>query len=392
MLASISEKTPALQAYPTHTTEADSPQLLTEKQKDLSNDIEEHFIKNPEKLIEVEATKKRKSYKKRKWRGHRYGVDLIIHTAFLFQAYHFAYVVTGAKINPSKKRLAREVGVCIRTLDVALKVLKEMGVISWVSGKKTWEPNTYFLAEEYKTHPMRKPEGFRHPKHLWLKIQWHIQKNKCKELTRRLYEHILKNIADHMFHINKFIRSSLEKKCNNSLRANKDPPKTRKKPNNWRLLKPLDLNFKDQWILGRYSEFALRSAIDDLKAYQAWGKEVKNIPAFITNRCKAHKAKLENQWLKTCPEKLEDWLMSYFKTHSKKIVFISKQSDLDLATNERRPFVQFLKHKEGFKKSVLKVWQKVRGQWIDKVFEFNRPNLADAIEFHLESSIKQLKY
>jgi len=84
--------------------------------------------------------------------------------------------------------------------------------------------------------------------------------------------------------------------------------------------------------------------------------------------------------------------MSYFKTHSKKIVFISKQSDLDLATNERRPFVQFLKHKEDFKKSVLKVWQKVRGQWIDKVFEFNRPNLADAIEFHLESSIKQLKY
>ena len=156
-----------------------------------------------------------------------------------------------------------------------------------------------------------------------------------------------------------------------------------------------NLNKQKAEFLARNEIRVISLAMEDVDTYvENFGKTVSNYFGFLLNRCKHHgselyrKKKLQQQ--KESPKNLESWLMAYFKAHSKKIIFIAKQSDLDLATSEPRPFVQFLKHKEDFKKSVLKVWQKVRGQWIDKVFVFDRQNLADSIEFHLEKCLKQV--
>lgn len=162
------------------------------------------------------------------------------------------------------------------------------------------------------------------------------------------------------------------------------------------LMTKYNLNKQKAEFLARNEVRVISLAMEDVDTYvENFGKTVSNYFGFLLDRCKHHGSELHRkrklQEEKQSPENLEDWLIGYFKAHSKKIIFIGKESDLDLATNEPRPFMQFLKHKEDFKKSVLKVWQKVNGQWIDKIFNFDRPNLADSIEFHLESCLKQLK-
>ena len=161
------------------------------------------------------------------------------------------------------------------------------------------------------------------------------------------------------------------------------------------LMTKYNLNKQKAEFLARNEVWVISLAMEDVDTYvESFGKTVSNYFGFLLNRCKHHGSELYRnrklQQQKQSPKNLESWLMVYFKTHSRKIIFIAKQSDLDLATSEPRPFVQFLKHKEDFKKSVLKVWQKVRGQWIDKVFVFDRQNLADSIEFHLEKCLKQV--
>jgi len=371
---------------------------VEQDQQNLYDAIVEYCLRNPvatEKLAKSEADhinslpiKKRKKYKKRRWKGHSYGIQLVLHTAYLIQGYHFAFGVEGKPINPSKGTLAKEVGICIRTLDKALKILRTMGVVSWKSGKKTWETNTYYLADCYKVTPMRKPEGFKHPRALWLKMQYIIKIQKLKDFTRTLYEHLLTDIADHLLRREKFIRSSLDKKSNFLLKPSKDPPKKRKKPSNWHILRSLRLSFKDQYILGRYSESILRAAVDDMTAYLDWGKTISNKAAFLMSRCKFHKeAATVNKKLEE-PKDIKSWLMSYFKTNKSKFKFINTDSDLDLATSEAKPFINLKFHKDDLKKSVLKVFQKVQGSWVDKVFSFDRPNLAEAIENYLENSLK----
>ena len=396
MLASLKEKNLALKVISINNT-ADSKsqtfcKLVKKSPGDFQEKIEEFFAKHPDRLFDLETPisledKKRQKYKNRRWIGRSYGINLITHTAYLFQAYHFAYGVEEKPIRPSKATLAKEIGISVRTLDKALKILEDMGMISWKSGKQTWETNIYYLEDAYKTTPMRKPQDFKHPRHLWLKQQYLIKKQKLKEFTRTLYEHLLEDIADHLLCRNKKIRTSQERSSKNVIKSSKDPPKTYKRPPSWHILRDLKLNFKDQWILSRYSEHLLRTAIDDLHAYQSWDKTVVNVAAFLMSRCKKHQEKRDSRKQKAKPIDIKKWLISYFKATRKRFVFVNDINQIDQSTNEPRPFIQLLWHKQDIQKSVLKIYQKVQGSWIDKVFNFDRPNLAEAIESYLENLI-----
>ncbi len=110
-------------------------------------------------------------------------------------------------------------------------------------------------------------------------------------------------------------------------------------------LKQFNLNFKDQHVLGRYSEALLRAAIDDLNAYRSWDKEVYNIAAFLMGRCKAHQKNSKVREQKAIPSNIKEWLTGYFKARKRKFVFISKGNQVDQSTNESRPFIQLLWHK-----------------------------------------------
>ena len=266
-----------------------------------------------------------------------------------------------------------------------------MEVISWKSGKKTWETNTYYLADVYKSTPMRKPQGFKHPKHLWLKQQYLIKKQKLKEFTRTLFEHLLGDIADYLLRKNKNIRTSSKKECRNNFKSSKDPPKSTKFPTNWHILKDLSLNFKDQWILSRHSEHLLRAAINDLRFYQSLNKKVKNVAAFLMSRCHEHGRQVKSQKKNINTINIKEWLSSYFKSRRTRFLFIYESQQLDRTKNESRPIIHLLWHKQEIQKSILKVYQKVQGVWIDKVFKFDRPNLIEAIGSYLEDSIRNIQ-
>jgi len=381
---------PLIKANPNQFSKKDSPNIYDK--------IEEYFIKHPKKLTELEKAEenpsffnKRKKYKKRRWRGHSYGHKILLHLAYLLQSYWFAYGVEGKDIYPAKATLAKEIGVCIRTLDKALHALKDMGVVTWFSGKENYTTNTYYLEEAYKKTPMKNPEdGFKHPRHIWLKLQYNVKKKQLKHIWRIIYEHFLKDIADHMLRIYKYIRTPIEESIKNPFKTSKDPPKERKKPPNWSLLRPLQLNFKDQHVLGRYSEAVLRSSIDDMNAYLNWGKTINNKGAFLESRCKTHQQEMEaNQKIKN-PINIKEWLCGYFKTHRSRFQFINEETDLDRTTKEPRPFIALKFHKEDFELSSLKVFQKVKGAWIEKIFSFDRQDLYTAIKNYLENSLKQM--
>lgn len=408
MLAFPDKIFPALKAVSTNinSDSKSQPSYCLNKKKpqeeapDLEKKIHDYFINHPEKLktldecdpkCDLKLIKKKKRYKKRRWDGHSYGVKLVTHTAYLLQGYHFAYGAEGKLINPSKGRLANELGICIRTLDKALKILEDMGVVSWKSGKQTWETNIYYLADAYKSTPMRKPEDFKHPQYIFLKINYLIAKQKLKEFTRTLFEYLSTNIADHLLRKNKRIRTSQKEDTKNAIKSAKDPPKPRKMPLHWHILKDLKLHFKDQWVLSRYSELVLRSAINDLRAYESWGKKVENIAAFLISRCKDHERQKLAQDKNQDTKSIKEWLTDYFKSRRMRFVFINDKKQVEPKTNESRPFIQLLWHKQDIQRSVLTVYQKVQGTWIDKFFKFDRPDLIEAVESYLENSIRYLK-
>ena len=404
MLASLNGKTPELIDISRDTTDLNFVQhperepkpngtktyakevkyhLVKQDEQNLYDKIVDYCIKNPsiqEDLEKSEAEyidnlsfKERKKYKKRRWKGHSYGIHLILHVAYLLQSYHFAYGVEGKLINPSKATLAKEVGICIRTLDKALKILKVMGVISWKSGKKTWETNTYYLADCYKTTPMRKPADFKHPKHLWLKQQYLIKKQKLKEFTRTLYEHLCGDIADHLLRRHKIIRTSLEKKK----KFGSDPPKKRGSPILWHILKPFKFSYKDQAILSSFGEATLRAAINDLQTYVSWGKQAYNVPAFLVSRCKDHRKNSGAKFSNEPPENILKWLKQQIigKSHIK---IIQSEEQVDRTDNEST-FVKVLIHKNNPLKSLIFFWKKINGYWIDKRVPLKHEHLKEVI-------------
>ena len=204
-----------------------------ESQSNLSNDpidekITKHFLENPEKLIELEkseqehfenlSAKKKAKYKKRRWSGQGYGHRVVRDLAYLLQGYYFAYGIEGRKINPARRTLAKELGVCVRTLDKAKSILKDMGLIDWVSGKKTWEPNTYILSNYLMTTPISHPgEEYRHPAHIYHKLMIQEKTKGFKAFWTLIREHRLIDIAHHLLRRSKIIakkygKTSFEKK------------------------------------------------------------------------------------------------------------------------------------------------------------------------------------
>jgi hypothetical protein len=331
--------------------------------------------------------KKRKQYKKRRWKGRSYGHKIIVYTGYLLQCYHFAFSLQGKPINPAKATLAKEVGICIRTLDKALKALVEMDYLAWTSGRKTWETNTYHIHEAYRGKPMKRPYGFKIPRAIYLKMQWMLKKKKFKALWNSIYEHIQDDIADHIQRINRFNTNFLRLDSKINLKTTTDPPKERKKPPNWHLFSKYNLHYRDQWAISRYSESALRQAIDDLDFYLSEGHEVRNIAAYLVSRCKAHQASHELAEGKKNMSPV-DWLKGFLTSLKSKLNFITGIEE----RKDSRINVNFREHKTKPEKSMLNIYQKVNGCWIDKTIPLDRPDFAYFTETYLENALKTLRF
>ena len=325
-------------------------------------------------------------YKQRRWEGHSYKYYVEQHLLHLLKEYQIAY----GQVYVSRYRLAKELSICMKKLDMAIKVLQEWGVITVISGKASYTSNIYIISGGYDKIPTRAPEDYRRPHHIRQVIARKLLKEKCIKLKQWIYEHILEDITHHLLRKVKFIRSYEEKK-KKFLENGSDPPKKRRRLSCWHLLKPFKLSYKDRAILSSFGEASLRPAIDDLHYFEKKGNEVTNLIAFLISRCKHHRDKLKQRFEaeQPCdPEKALEWIKSFLTSMKSKLTFISKESDLDRSTNKTKPFVLFLQSLDSTEKSIFRIYQKVQGVWIDKEFNFCRPDFKIAVLDYFEQSFK----
>jgi len=218
-------------------------------------------------------------------------------------------------------------------------------------------------------------------------MQWMLKKKKFKALWNSIYEHIQDDIADHIQRINNLNTNFLRLDSKINLKTSTDPPKKRKKPPNWHLFSKYNLHYRDQWAISRYSESALRQAIDDLEFYLSEGHEVRNVAAYLTSRCKAHQASHELAEGKKTMSPV-DWLKGFLTSLKSKLNFITGVEE----RQDEKINVNFREHKTEPKKSMLNIYQKVNGCWIDKTIPLDRPDFAYFTETYLENALKTLRF
>ena len=162
----------------------------------------------------------------------------------------------------------------------------------------------------------------------------------------------------------------------------------------WHLLNSFKLSYKEKAILSSFGEASLRPAIDDLHYFEEKGNEVKNKIALLISRCKHHKAKLHERFEaeQPCtPEESLEWLKKHLQAMKGKLGFIKSESDLDRSTSKSKPVVMLRQHLKSVESSIFRIYQKVRGVWIDKEFTFARPDFKTAVLDHFEQSFKDAR-
>lgn len=143
---------------------------------------------------------------------------------------------------------------------------------------------------------------------------------------------------------------------------------------------------------------------------------VRNKAAFLVSRCKFHKSlnssdiqnpggrvincangrviNCVNDKVINCnvEQTKSDKIKSYLKNLGDSVVYTNNLKNIPPDSKEKRPFINFLIHKTDENKSIIHVRQKVCNNWIDKTFNFLRPDLFESIRDYLGNSLQNLKY
>ena len=304
------------------------------------------------------------------------------HLLCTYQDYNIGF---NGNFFPSRRRLAEELQVSERMIDRANKNLQAAGDISIQSGKKKWTTNQCFLPIEYQKNPIVYPPDYIRPKLLHYIINRKLTQAKCPTLKRWIIKHFRRQkgqFAHYSFQEIKKLRAFLKKGSKNSLRKSKDPPKKRKRPLNWHLLKDFSFSFKDQAIIGRYGESCLRAALSDLKAYEGWGRVVKNKAAFLVSRCKYHLEKMQTPSQEQTPENNLEWIKKQL-VDNPSIQLIQSEKDIN-RRDEKTTYAKILIHRESPGESLLFFWKKVHGHWIDKRIPLKHERFREVVKEFIE--------
>ena len=341
-------------------------------------------IKRIERFIHESRPGKRRFFKGRSFKK-------VLHDPLLWIMKSFDLAFKG-KVNPSFQTIADISKVHRNTCIKYLQNHREMGVIDWDSGKKTYETNTYHLCEAYRELIIPRPKNVTLPGWLHYAIMRliFIEKGWYKQ---KLINHISRENVHHKLLVYLSFRTALDEMRKNAQKSGSDPPKGKRKSNCWHILKPFSFSAKDRAILAHYGEAILRSAIDDFNAFKSWKKEVNNEVGFLISRCKHHKDRLKQreEFDKPCkPQEALEWLKENLTTLKDKLVFLKSESQVNrsVAAENTRPGILLKIHSE-VERSIFRIYQKVRGVWIDKEFIFDRPDFKLAVTNYFEQSFKE---
>ena len=289
---------------------------------------------------------------------------------YLFRLYHIAY---GGNVYPSRQTIANALRVHPNTVDKYNRILKALGFLSWLSGKPNFTSNTYFIDACTQNQTMIRPEGFVIPRKLWFSLRGLMNKLDW-EAKQKLYTTLIKDFVNHILTNREYLRTLLKESMQKSFEKTKDPPKKKKRPFLWNLLKPFKLPFKENIILSGFGEATLRASIEDYHAYLGWKKSIDNPVAFLIARCKFYKAKYHNVE-KATPKQNLTWVKSQLKNNGAEFV----SSEIEIPRDSKKLFTKLMICKKQKEKSVLYLWKKINGYWIDKRITLDNPRLVELV-------------
>jgi hypothetical protein len=87
-----------------------------------------------------------------------------------------------------------------------------------------------------------------------------------------------------------------------------------------------------------------------------------------------------------------EWIKRYLNKNKKKLTFISSEESINRNVKQEttKPGVILQIHAEE-DKSVLKIFQKVKGGWIDQTFSLSHPEFNDAVTAYFEGCFKEVR-
>ena len=157
------------------------------------------------------------------------------------------------------------------------------------------------------------------------------------------------------------------------------------------------LNQQKAEFLARNEERVLILAIEDLDTYVSkFGKAIRNYFGFLLNRCKEYGRKVYQErrkrpenLLKTPRDRI-NWIKQYLTSVQNKVVFIAseKQINRGVVRETTKPGVLLQIHKQNLIKSKLKIFQKLRGAWIDREFTLDHPDFKKVVTKYFEVAFK----
>ncbi len=246
----------------------------------------------------------------------------------------------------------------------------------------------------YKFRGIKRPKGFKVPGWLFGLIMRYLPQAQAYALLKYGITHesfLKKGNRDKKYTEN---RKKRERKLLKSKFGVPDPRLTKV------LIDKYNLKQQQAEFLARNEERTILLAIEDLDTYiSKFSKVVNNPFGFLLHRCKAHgskayqeRRKVPEKVLKTPQDRL-GWLKEYLSSIQKKVFFINSERQVNrrAIAETTKPGILLKIHKQDPAKSSLKVFQKVCGTWVDKVFTFERPDLVNDVETYLENSLKQVK-
>ena len=430
------------------------------KEKDLQNAISKRKIAYQQEIELLKIAKqnylnKKKYrnngiYKQRQYTGHSFGTTLETTFLYLLRCYQIAFP---SKINPSIDTLANQLNICSSTCKKYLSILKNGGDIDWISGKKERDTNKYLIKIPLD-RCIARPKGFHIPRMLWfaMKNKLYIHK-KSKDLrhTNNIFKHLSLDFAHDILCIRLFIRA-LKRKYLKTMNSDTDDPKNNgvfakkeqkpyKKLVSLPILNQFKMSQQDCCLLSKFGEYVLRMAIDDYNWYIGHmtieeqfelGKldvpdgvylpnisykemqninnkklaikkrqvnRVKNIPAFLTSRCKVHLEKIRSKKNEKDKKHVEDIrreeeslplvyrIKKYLTDMKDNFIFTNYLKNInDRHRYERKIFISA--YLDGENKYV-DVLQRINNDWIKKKIYLSRPNCYQFLKEYLDMCIKK---
>ena len=336
---------------------------------DLADRVEQ-AEKKAGRIYETKKARKKKTQaerRKRRENSLEYKLQCLLYVMYLiFMAREY--------ICPSQTTLGATIGVNRDTCRKYLRILVNQGWLGkWVF--RLYETCIYKLSSSdrkqiiYLFRNVKRPKGFPVPSWLFGMVMGCLPESEAKHLLKYSLTHessLKRGDRDKKYIEN---RKKREKKLLKSKFGVPCPIQTRT------LITKYDLNKSQAEFLARNKERVLSLAMEDVDTYNT---TVRNYFGLLIHRCRCHGCNKNPPKKKELKRDKTPWLKKLF-AKNKKLEFIKSDDQID-RTKHGTTFVKLMINKSNPAESILYLWKRVNGYWVDKRIAFTNNRFEELVE------------